>query len=79
MVPTIFAKFGKMTHFRRLYPVDRKNSEIPKFKMADDRHFVWPLIRHNSATVARVAVKFGTMTHFDLKAIDNQNFKLLKI
>jgi len=31
-VPSIFTKFGKMMHFGRLYPVNRKNSEFFKTK-----------------------------------------------
>jgi len=27
-IPSIFTKFGKMTHFGRLFLVDRKNSEF---------------------------------------------------
>jgi len=34
-VPSAFTKFGKMTHFGRLYPVDRK---CLKSKMADGCH-----------------------------------------
>jgi len=32
--------------------------------MADGRHFEKSLNRHDSATVGRIAVKFGTVTHF---------------
>jgi len=33
--------------------------------MADGRHFEKSLNSHNSATVGRVAMKCGTMTHLD--------------
>jgi len=36
-----------------------------KSKLADGRHFGKPLNRHNLATVWRIAMKFGKMTHFD--------------
>jgi len=44
--------------------------------MADGRHFEnVPLSRHNSATVRRIAMKFGAMTHFDpLQLSVSQNF-----
>jgi len=37
--------------------------------MADGRHFEKPLNRHNSATVGRMAMKFGAMTYFDLLSL----------
>jgi len=43
--------------------------------MANYRHFVKkPLNRYNSATVRRIAIKFGTVTHFDpLRLIATNN------
>jgi len=44
--------------------------------MADGRHFEKPLNHHNLATVRRIVMKFGTMTHFEyLKPSDEQNFE----
>jgi len=38
------------------------------------------LNRHNSATIQRIAVMFGAMSHFDpLKPSHDQNFDCLKI
>jgi len=45
-----------------------------KSKMADGRHIEKPLNRHNSATVQRMAMKFGIMTHFN-----RSEFRYLKI
>jgi len=44
--------------------------------MADRHHSEKQLLnRHNSALVHRIAMKFGTVTHFDhLKLTDGQRF-----
>jgi len=48
MFPSIFTKFDKMTHFGRLYPVDRKNnSEFLQSKM--DGHHLKPDIERVQA------------------------------
>jgi len=81
-VPSIFTKYGKMTqsHFGHLYSVDHKNSEVLKSKSADGRRFQKPLNWQNSATIQRIATKFGTVTHFyPLKPTHDQNFDLKKI
>ena len=50
-------------------------------KMADHHHFEKQLLnRHNSALVQPIAMKFGTMTHFDhLKLSNGQKFTKTKM
>jgi len=45
--------------------------------MVDGRHFEKLLNCHNSSAVQRIAMKFGTMTHFDpLDPMEQQNLAL---
>jgi len=54
-----------MTHIDHLNRTHSYKFQSLKSKMADGRHFEKSLNRHNSATVGRIAMKFGTMRHFD--------------